>query len=74
MARNNKTQIFSVFSQTDEVVARKMVEESKLTLIPISQIPNTVMFNLLGQKAKFAVIVPRKYQAEFERRCADLRA
>ena len=74
MARNNKTQIFSVFSQTDEVVARKMVEEAKLTLIPISQIPDTAMFNLLGQRAKFAVIVPREHQAEFERRCADLRA
>ncbi len=73
-AKRNKTEIFSIFGQCDAVVANLMIEEGKLTRIAAADIPPSAAVNDFGQHAQFAVVVQPQYLAEFNRRCAELRA
>lgn len=66
-----KTQ--SIFGQIEQVVAENMVREGKLRMIAQEDIPPTALYHN-GIKAAFAVIVPREYNEEFERRISILRS
>ncbi len=70
----NKTQIFSVFGQIEAVAAQIMIDKGEATHIPPEQIPDSAAVNDLGQRARFAVVVPREKIARFETLIADLRA
>ena len=72
--RNNSTEIFSVFGQCEAVAAEMMISEGKLTRIEPADIPPTAAVNDAGTRARFAVIVPRRFVPEFNRRCAEMRA
>ena len=67
-------EIFSIFGQCEAVAAEMMVEEGKLTRIEPADIPVSAAFNDVGTAARFAVVVPPRYLAEFNRRCAEMRA
>jgi len=73
-AKRNKTEIFSIFGQCEAVVANMMIEEGKLTRIVAADIPATAAVNDFGNHAQFAVVVQPRYLAEFNRRCAEMRA
>jgi hypothetical protein len=66
--------IYSIFGQMDAIVARQMIDEGKGRYIEPRAIPSSVAINDLGQKAQFAIVLPRKHVAEYERRLADLRS
>ncbi len=72
--KRNKTEIFSIFGQCEAVAAEMMIEEGKLTRIAASDIPATAAVNEFGTRARFAVVVQPRYLAEFNRRCAEMRA
>lgn len=65
--------IFSIFGQIESVVADAMIAEKKLTRISAQDIPPTAAFDDAGRRAVFAVVVPAKVAAEFERRITALR-
>jgi hypothetical protein len=67
------TEVFSIFGETEAVVANAMVTEGKLRRILSHDIPPTARF-CNGRLAQFAVIVPREYLGEFEDRIEQLRA
>ena len=69
-----QTDIFSIFSQIDSVVAEAMVAEGKANKIEQNFIPPTVLFDEHGRKAMFAIVLPREHLAEYERRVLDLSA
>ena len=74
MAAHNETTVWSIYGQIEEVVARQMEAEGKMRFIYASDIPDSALYNKDGQRARFAVVVQRKYLGEFESRIADLRA
>jgi hypothetical protein len=69
---NRSTEVYSIFSQIDGVVATMMVEEGKATKIEQDMIPPTALYNEQGQKAQFAIVIPRLHLREYERRVRDL--
>lgn len=70
-----RNEVYSIFGQIEEVVAKEMATEHDLFIITdVESIPETARFNVDGQKAKFAIIIPRNLVGQFERRIADLRA
>lgn len=73
-AKRNKTEIFSIFGQCEAVVANMMIDEDKLTRIVAADIPPSAAVNDFGHHARFAVVVQPRYLAEFNRRCAEMRA
>lgn len=73
-AKRNKTEIFSIFGQCEAVVANMMIDEGKLTRIVAADIPPSAAVNKLGHRAQFAVVVQPRYLAEFNYRCAEMRA
>jgi hypothetical protein len=72
--KSNKTNVWSIFGQIDAVVAQMMVDEGKFNKIEGEDIPATAKFDELGRQAKFAVVVPAKHEAEFNKRVRDLAA
>jgi len=71
--------IVSIFGDPDEVVAREMVKEGKISLMaptPLisidslfaKQAPVSALTNDAGQKARMVVVVPREVMREFKRR------
>lgn len=74
MPRRNKTEIFSIFGQCEAVAAEMMIAEGKLVRIEPANIPPTAAVNAAGKRARFAVVVQQRYLAEFNRRCAEMRA
>jgi hypothetical protein len=66
----HETQIFSIFGEIEAIAANAMGFER----IEFDDIPPTARYNDQGKPAKFAVIVPGRAVAEFERRIALLRA
>jgi hypothetical protein len=69
----NKTIIFSVFGQIEEVVARAMAEEGKCRLILPEHIPDSVAWRD-GRRANCALVISRHNEREFDERVAKLRA
>ncbi len=65
-----QTEIWSIFGQIEEVVARAMYEEGVVNMIRQEDIPSTARFNERGDIAKFAIVIPRPLFVEFERRVA----
>jgi len=74
MAKRGETEVYSIFGQIDAVVAQQMVDEGKFNRIEPDTIPYTAMFDEAGRKAVFAVVVPRIYLSEFNKRIRDLAA
>jgi hypothetical protein len=69
-----QTEIWSIFSQIEEVVAQAMVDEGVVNKIRPEDIPPTALYNDRGEKAKFAIVIQYPLIQEFNRRVADLRA
>lgn len=74
MARKGKTEFYSIFGQIDGVVADAMVAEGKATKIEQKFIPPTALFDDAGNKALFAISMPRAHLAEYEERVRTLYA
>ena len=68
-----RTQIWSIYGQIDEIVARAMVKERKFNQVPKEGIPESQLFDGDGNPLKLAVVVPTQYVAEYEERVAILR-
>jgi hypothetical protein len=67
-------EIYSIFGQMDAVIARQMVDEGKARMIAPSEIPFTASIDeTTGARALFAILIPHKNMAEYERRVSDLR-
>ncbi len=69
---------FSIFGQIEEVVATAMIAEGKGRLIPLEEFPPIEMcpechYNEFDQKAKFAVMMSKHEEFEFDNRVALLR-
>jgi hypothetical protein len=69
-----RSEIYSIFGQIDEVVAQSMVDEGKVTKIEPDMIPATMLFDDQDRRAKFAIVLPHAYLAEYEKRVRDLYA
>jgi len=70
----NKTEIYSVYTQIGDVVAKAMSEEGKLKLIPLDLMPQSQLKNENGEQAYCAIAVNMQQLTEFNRRVAALRA
>lgn len=72
---NRPSQVFSVFHQCEAVAAEIMLKDGRATLkIPIEDIPESVLYNELGEKALFAVMIPGDQVHTFNELCKDIRA
>ena len=68
-------QVFSVFGICEATAAEIMLKDGRATLrIPVDQIPESALYNDLGNKALFAVMVPGERVHEFNELIKDLRA
>jgi hypothetical protein len=70
--------VFSIFGQVEEVIAKMMLEEGKGRLIRIEEFPEEsvcpdIYINELGQHAKFAIMLTKMEEAEFDNRVTALR-
>jgi hypothetical protein len=79
MSKRKSMQIYSIFGQIEEVVARAMIAEGKTHLIGLESFPLAkhcpdVWINKEGTMAKFAIMLNGAGLAEFNRRVAELRA
>ncbi len=72
--RRDRTEIFSVFGQMEAVAANILIERGQARKIPFDQIPETVQFNKLGQRAQFAVSMRAGLVPEYEKLIKELRA
>lgn len=72
--KGERTEIFSVFGQLEAVAAEIMIKDGVGTKIPPEQIPASVAVNQFGDRARFAVILPKSKIAAFNNLVADLRA
>ena len=70
----NSTQWFSIFGQCEQVVAEMMIKEGKVVSLDMRLMDRKHIFNAEGRKAMMVVSVKGKYVAEFNNRCAELRA
>jgi hypothetical protein len=69
-----KTDIYSIFSQIDAVVAAAMAAEGKVRRIERDHIPPTARFDTLGREAQFAIVMSEEYLFEYSQRVNALRA
>jgi hypothetical protein len=67
------TEMFSIFTQIEEVVANAMCDEGKISKIDARMIQQEVAWHE-GKPAKFGVAVPPQFLEEFQTRIANLRA
>lgn len=68
-------QIFSIFGVCEAAAAEVMLKDGRATRkIPVEEIPEDVLFNELGTKARFAVMVPSRNVPAFDKLCKDMRA
>lgn len=70
---------FSIFGQIEEAAASSMLEQGMGRKIETCEFPDPVMCpdvwtNERGQPAKFAIILTKHEEQEFNRRVASLRA
>lgn len=73
--RRTGAQVFSVFGICEAAAAEIMLKDGRATCkIPVDQIPKSALYNQFGNKALFAVIVPREQVPAFETLCRELRA
>jgi hypothetical protein len=72
--KRTQSDVYSIFGQIDSIVAQQMVDEGKLNKIEAAMIPHSAKFDEAGRQAFFAVIVPRAFAAEFDRRIRELAA
>lgn len=73
--RRIPSQVFSVFGICEATAAEIMLKDGRATYkIPADQIPETVLYNQLGNKALFAIMVPGEQVRAFEQLCEELRA
>lgn len=73
MARG--TEIISIFGQCERVAASMLADKYNLRTIAPADFPDSVaQTNAQGDKVSFALILPRKYQAEFNDLILELRA
>lgn len=72
--KGERTEVFSVFGQIESVACEIMLKEGKGVRIDVTEIPASVLFNDIGQKARFAFLLQKKHLPEFNRLVADLRA
>jgi hypothetical protein len=68
------TQIYSIFSQIDKVVAEAMAAEGKVRRIEANMIPPTALYDEHGRQAYFAIVMSDEYSLEYNERVANLRA
>lgn len=71
--------VYSIFGQIEEVAASIMIAAGKATRIEVKDFPleayaPDVHVNALGERAKFAILMPRQFLREFEDTIARLRA
>ncbi len=71
--RRNATEIFSIFGQIESVAAQVMIDRGEATKIDAEQIPESALFNKLGDRAKFAVMMPGARVQAFEQLIRELR-
>jgi len=76
--RYSGSKIFSIFGQIEEAVATSMLEEGKGRKIPLKDFPDIaispeVHFNDAGVRAKFAILLSKHEELEFDRRVEELR-
>jgi hypothetical protein len=69
-----QTEIYSIFSQIDAIVAQAMVDEGKANKISADLIPPTALFNDAGDRAHFAIAIHTAFLPEYEERVRTLRA
>ncbi len=67
-------EIFSIFGQCEAAAAQHLIDQGIATKIEAAEIPSAVATNELGQRAFFAVIVPRRHVPAFNKLCMDMRA
>lgn len=77
--RRSATETFSIFGQIEDVAASILIENKKVTKIPLEQFPDQgdcpdIWTNEQGDPALYAIIVPRRIIPEFNKLIADLRA
>lgn len=77
MKKGERTQIFSVFGQLEAVAAEILIQEGKAQKIEAKLIPESALFGTgpyEGQRARFAVQMPKSLVPRFNDLIADLRA
>lgn len=72
--RKNTMEIYSVFGQIESVAANIMIERGEATRIDADEIPESAMLNKIGQRAQFAVMMPKSSVLRFNKLIADLYA
>ena len=73
LSRNLSFEVYSIFGQIEKVVAECMIEEGVATKIHFNQIPASAAFNEHGQRAHFAIVIPRELIPAFEERIKNIR-
>ena len=78
--RRKRNQIISIFGEIDFIVAEQMMAEGKgiakmapTDSVSLDDIPESVRYNVHGQKVRMVIVVPPQHMKEFERRIEDLR-
>jgi hypothetical protein len=69
-----QTKIYSIFGQIECAAAGALIEAGEATKIEPWDIPESARFNDAGRPALFAVVVPRRNVAKFDKLIADMRA
>lgn len=75
MSSKKATVIFSVFGQIPAVIADAMCnEQPSIRRIEFEDIPSTVRYNHLSDRAHCALVMTPEQERDFIRRVANLRA
>lgn len=69
-----KSQIWSIYGQIEEIVARAMIVENKANQLPLGAVPETQLRNDQGEPIRLAVVIGGMHGHEFEERIRNLRS
>ena len=78
--RRKRNQVISIFGEIDFIVAEQMMAEGKdvrklapTESVSLNDIPESVRYNVHGNKVRMVIVMPPELMMEFERRIEDLR-